>query len=44
MGRNTLNEDDLETIFHVRVMFWGKRFDKYKAFKKDMSKILMSVA
>ena len=32
------DEDDPETIIHVRVMAWHNRFKQRKAFKKDISK------
>ena len=32
------DEDDPETIFHVRLMTWLNRFKPRRAFKKDKSK------
>ena len=32
------DEDDPETIIHVRRMGWRNRFKQRKAFKKDISK------
>ena len=32
------DEDDPETIFHVRLMTWLNRFKQRRAFKKDKSK------
>ena len=32
------DEDDPETIFHVRLMTWLNRFKQRSAFKKDKSK------
>ena len=38
------DEDNLETIIHVRLMVWCNRFKQRKTFKKDITKELMSVA
>ena len=40
---NNFDEDDPETI-HVRLLAWRNKFEKRKAFKKDLSKELMPVA
>ena len=37
------DEDDTETIIHVRIMAWCNRFKQSKAFKKDITKELTSV-
>ena len=37
-------KDDPETIIHVRLLVWRNKFEKHKAFKKDITKELMSVA
>ena len=38
------DEDDPETIIHVRLMTWCKRYKQHKSCKKDISKELMLVA
>ena len=38
------NEDDPKTIIHVRLTYWRNRFKQCKGFKKDRSRLLMSVA
>ena len=38
------DEDDTETIIHVRLMAWRNRLKQRKAFKKYMSKELMLIA
>ena len=35
------DEDDPETIIHVRFLAWRNKFEKRKAYKKDLSKELM---
>ena len=35
------DEDDPETIIHVRLMVWYYRFKQRKAFKEEISKELM---
>ena len=37
-------EDDPEIINHVRLLAWHDKFEKRKAFKKDISKELIAVA
>ena len=51
VGFNNINlddanfyEDDLKTIFHVRLFAWHNRLKQRKAPKKEISKELMSVA
>ena len=34
---NNFDEDDPETIIHVRHLTWCNKSGKYKAFKKDVS-------
>ena len=41
---NSFYEDDLETITYVRLFADCNKFEKHKAFKKDISKKLMPVA
>ena len=38
------DEDNPETIIHVRLMAWYNKLKQRKAFKKDKSKELMPVA
>ena len=35
------DEDDPETVIHVRRMVWHNRFKQRKEFKKDINKELM---
>ena len=35
---DNFHEDDPETIIHVRLLAWHNKFEKCKAFKKDLSK------
>ena len=44
LGDVNFDEDDPETIIHVRRMAWHNGLKQHKAFKKDMSKKLMPVA
>ena len=41
---NDFDEDDPGTIIHVRLLTWHNKFEKRKAFKKDIRKELMPVA
>ena len=50
-NRNNINlddsnhdEDDPETIIHIRLLAWHIEFEKSKTFKKDINKELMLVA
>ena len=38
---DNFHEDDPETIIHVRLLAWHNKFEKCKAFKKDLSKELV---
>ena len=38
------DEDDPETIIHVRLLVWHIKFEKRKALKKDMNEKLMLIA
>ena len=38
------DEDDPETIVHVRLLAWHNKFEKRKACKKDIRKELMPAA
>ena len=37
------NEDDPDTIIHVRVLAWHIKFEKRKELKKELSEKLISV-
>ena len=37
------DEDDLETIIHVRLMAWHNRFKQHKVFKKEIRKELIPI-
>ena len=37
------NEDDADTIIHVRVLAWHIKFEKRKELKKELSEKLISV-
>ena len=41
---NNFDEDDLDTIIHVRLLPWHTKFEERKALKKDKSKELKPVA
>ena len=41
---NNVDEDDPDTIIHVRLLAWHIKFKKGKAFKKELSEKLMPVA
>ena len=41
---DAFDEDELETINHVRLTAWRNRFKQRKIYKKEISKGLMSVA
>ena len=41
---DAFDEDELETINHVRLIAWRNRFKQRKICKKEISKGLMSVA
>ena len=43
LGDVNFNEDDPETLIHVRLMAWRNRFKQRKACKKDIYKGLLSV-
>ena len=34
---NNFGENDFETIIHVRILAWHNKFEKRKAYKKDVS-------
>ena len=38
------HENDLKTIIHVRPLAWHNKFEKRKAFKKNIKKELIPVA
>ena len=38
------NEDDPETIIHIRLLSWPIKFEKRKAFKKEFNEELMLVS
>ena len=38
------NEDDPETIIHIRLLSWPTKFEKRKAFKKEFNEELMLVS
>ena len=41
---NNVDEDDLDTIILIKFLFWHIKFEKRKAFKKELSEELMPVA
>ena len=44
LGNNNFDEDDPETIIHVRLTAWRNRFKQRKTFKKWLTNKLMLVA
>ena len=44
LGDGNFDEDDPETIIHVRLMAWRNNYKQCKACKKEISKELMPVA
>ena len=44
LGDSNHDEDDPETIIHIRLLAWHIEFEKSKTFKKDINKELMLVA
>ena len=43
LDNTNYNEDDPETIIHVRLLAWYSKFEKRKALKKELSEELMLV-
>ena len=50
IDRNNINlddtnydEDDPETIIHIRLLAWHIKFDKRKAFKKELNEELIRI-
>ena len=41
---NNFDEDDLDTIIHVRLLAWHTKYEKRKALKKKLNEELMTVA
>ena len=41
---NNFDKDDPETIIYVRLLAWHSKYEKLKAFNKDICKELMPVA
>ena len=37
------NEDDPETVIHVRLLTWHSKFEKRKALKKELNEELMLI-
>ena len=37
------DEDDLETIIHIRLLAWDIKFEKHKALKKELNEELMLI-
>ena len=44
LGNTKFDEDDPQTIIHVRLMAWSNKYKQRQAFKEDISKELMPLA